>query len=218
MILTPDERDDAYRQATSAATAATQQMRWSTDPQVRADIASATADILHVAAAATGNRHLARAADSYDRTACEPYGRQPAPTPYGSTLRAAARILAIACLGVRGRRDRGMELTVELLILIAQLAALAEAAAEFRDAQQRSAQAEAARTSASHLHRAGRKPSATLAPEIQRPTVSRNAAEIAAADFPVPPDQMLGRAAWSRTPAASPRPERAPSRPRGPRR
>lgn len=68
-------RAAAYREAARAAgTAAWRMLR---DPGVRADVAAAAADVLHVAADITGNRQLAKAADAYDRAAREPYGRPP---------------------------------------------------------------------------------------------------------------------------------------------
>jgi hypothetical protein len=82
------ERDAVYRQTADAVGKAAQQMRWINDPRVRADLAAAASDALHVAGAVTGNRHLIAAADGFSRAAREPYGRQPARTRYGDELRA----------------------------------------------------------------------------------------------------------------------------------
>ncbi|NED58893.1 hypothetical protein G3I24_49425, partial [Micromonospora aurantiaca] len=91
------------------------------DPGVRADLASAAADVLHVTADITGNRELAKAADAYDRASREPYGRPPPVTPYGSALRAVARLLAVTNVGWGDRREQKRELTVDLLFLIANI-------------------------------------------------------------------------------------------------
>jgi hypothetical protein len=76
------ERDAVYRQTADAVGKAAQQMRWINDPRVRADLAAATSDAVHVAGAVTGNRHLIVASDGFGPAAREPYGRQPARTRY----------------------------------------------------------------------------------------------------------------------------------------
>lgn len=76
-------------------------------------------DVLHVTADITGNREPAKAADSYDRAAREPYGRLPPVTPYGSALRAVARTLAVTNVRWGDRREHKRNLTVDLLFLIA---------------------------------------------------------------------------------------------------
>jgi hypothetical protein len=138
--LTAGERNAVWDQATRAAADAAAQIRnlaW-TNPAAAADAAWAASDTLHVAAAILGSRILRQAADAYDRP---PYGRIPPPSPAGNRLRQAARLLsAFACL----TGDRSMA----PIILITRLAALAEAVAELRHAQQHAAQAAAARTAA----------------------------------------------------------------------
>ncbi|WP_433155779.1 hypothetical protein ACQPZ8_32405 [Actinomadura nitritigenes] len=89
------------------------------------------------AAKATGNRHLHRAADAYDRAARAPYGRIPTPTPAGDALRTAARLLART--GVIKNRT-----VVSAVLLIANLVALLDTIAELRHLQQRRAQADIA--------------------------------------------------------------------------
>lgn len=79
----------------------------------------AASDVLHVTADITGNREPAKAADSYDRAAREPYGRLPPVTPYGSALRAVARTLAVTNVRRGDRREHKRNLTVDLLFLIA---------------------------------------------------------------------------------------------------
>ncbi|MEV3927455.1 relaxase/mobilization nuclease domain-containing protein [Actinomadura coerulea] len=118
---THQERSAAYQQAARAAATATWQMRHIQDPAVWADVAAATSDVLHVTAAITGNRELARTADFYDRAAREPYGYQSPPTPYGANLRTVARALAYSEIG--GRRGRPPDLVSVLSHLILQLAA-----------------------------------------------------------------------------------------------
>jgi hypothetical protein len=214
--LTVAERDAVYRQTATAVRRAAQQMRWISDPRARADLAAATSDVLHVAAAVTGNRHLIGAADGYDRAAREPYGRTPPPTPYGNALRAVARALAFTCLGRGRRRDP----VTEIMMLIVNLVSLVEAVAQLRDTQHRQAQAEAARTAARGLRSAAGETlpaAAPKTPRAQQPTRQLSPAQLAAADFPAPLPTLLGK------PAPDParidrRPGAAPSPPRGPRR
>jgi hypothetical protein len=191
--LTHEERSAAYQQAARATATATWQMRHIQDPAVRADVAAATSDVLHVTAALTGNRELARAADFFDRAAREPYGRQPPLTPYGTNLRTAARALALS--GIRGQRGNRPSLAGVLSHLVVQLAALIEAIAEHRQLQQRAAQAAAARKAAAQLARLSRPtprpPSPTLPPTPPNYTAEQNAARLAATGFPMPLSHQL---------------------------
>ena len=132
-------------------------MAW-TDPAAAADAAWAASDTLHVAAAALGSRVLRQAADAYDRAARSPYGRIPPPTPAGNQLRRAARLLS-AFAYLTGDRS------LAPIVLITRLAALAEAVAELRQAQQHAAQAAAALRAAERLHAAARP-----APPVRRRT------------------------------------------------
>ena len=133
-------------------------------------------DTLHVAAAMLGSRILRQAADGYDRAARSPYGRIPPPTPAGNRLRQAARLLS-AFAYLTG--DRSMA----PIVLITKLAALAEAAAELRDAQQHAAQAAAARAAAERLYAAARPaPPAQARPAPRAST----AAQLAGLSFPQP--------------------------------
>ncbi len=122
-----------------------------------------------------GSRPLREAADSYQRAAREPFGRIPPPTTAGSQLRQAARLMA-AYAHVSGDR------TSEWAIVIVRLAALAEAVAELRDAQQRAAQAHAALTAAQQLR------TVRFAPPARPPGPprARTAADLAATSFPGP--------------------------------
>ncbi|MCW2913821.1 MAG: hypothetical protein JWN52_1889 [Actinomycetia bacterium] len=187
--LTFAERDAVYQQTANAVGKAVQQMRWITDPRVGADLAAATSDALHVAGAVTGNRHLIAAADGFGRAAREPYGRQPALTRYGDALRAAVRILALTRIGRNGRPDP----MVEVMSLIINLALLAEAIADFRESQQRHAQAAAARTAATGLRAAVRKPAPVPAPRVEQPAQQMHPAALAAMGFPTSLPDLLAR-------------------------
>lgn len=206
------QRTAAYQQAARAATTAAQQMRWLNDPAAIADLASATADLLRVAAHITGNQQLTEAADSYDRAAREPYGRQAPITPQGDALRTTARLLALT--HICDMRGRAVRLTFELLILIANIATLCEAVAIFRAAQRRPVQAQAADYAARQLHDLQRASPRLPAPAIPTPQLSPT--QLAAAAFPAPP--LSGRPGSSPPSDASPRTNSDLSRPRGPHR
>jgi hypothetical protein len=207
------ERAAAYREAAQVAGTAAWQMREFRDPRVRADLAVAASDVLHVTADITGNRELAKAADIYDRAAREPFGRSPAPTPYGRALRAVARTLAVTNVGWGDRREHKRNLTVDLLFLIANLADLIESAAEHRLAQQRHAQADAARRAVERLHtvrQTASKPTGPVPPRvIETLDEGRAMARLAAEAFPVPLAEGLHSTA-----APSARPARR-TQPRG---
>ena len=210
--LTPAERSALYDHAAQAAANATAHIRASaaTSPAAAADAAWAASGALHLAAALLRSRPLRQAADFYDRAAREPYGRIPAPTPAGNQLRRAARLMA-AHARLSGDRVNSVA------ILIFQLAALAEAVAELRQAQQRAAQARAALTAAQQLH------TARPAPPPRPPASPRacTAAELAAQAFPRSPVPLRNSPSGAVQPGsdqAAPRPARrlAQPRPRGP--
>lgn len=188
------ERSAAYQQAARATATASWQMRHIQDPAVRADLAAATADVLHVTAAITGNRGLVEAADFYDRAAREPYVYQPPSTPYGANLRTVARALALS--EIKGRRSHRPSLGGILLNLIVQLAALIEAVAEFRQQQQRGAEAAAARKAAVQLTSLSRptprRPSLTMPKTQPNLMAEQNAARLAATSFPIPLGHQMG--------------------------
>ena len=206
--LTTEQRNAVWDHAARVAADAAAQIRsmaW-TDPAAAADAAWATSGTLHVAAAVLGSCILRQAADAYDRAARPPYGRIPPPSPAGNQLRQAARLLsAFACL----TGDRSLT----TIVLIARLAALAEAVAELRESQRHAAQAAAAHAAAGRLHAAIRP-----APPAQPRPAQRasTAAQLAGQSFPHParpatPGQP-GPAPGAPPPARRP----PPPRPRGP--
>jgi hypothetical protein len=206
--VTAADRNALWEHAARAADRAAAQIRAAarTNPAAAADAAWAASDTLHVAADVLGSPVLRQAADTFDRAARAHYGRIPAPTPTGNQLRQAARLIAASAHLTRDPARTW-------LVLIVRLAALAEAVAELRQAQQRAAQAAAARTAARHLHAAARPGPAG------RPGAS-TAARLAALSFPGPPAAGRPRPA-PRRPAAGPGGPRpasgpAPPRPRGP--
>jgi hypothetical protein len=208
--LTPSERAALFEDAAKAAANATEHIRafGATRPWAAADAAQAAADTLHVAAAMLHSRPLHQAAEFYERAAREPFGRIPRPTAAGNQLRQAARVMA-AYAHLSGDR------TNEWAILILRLAALAEAVAELRQAQQHAVQARAALAAARRLHVVRFAPSA----RPPGPTRARNAAGLAAQSFTGPPvPARSSRTATGGADQVAPRPARRASqpRPRGP--
>ena len=206
--LTAAERAALFDHAVQAAANATAHIRAhaATNPAAAADAAQAASDTLHIAAALLGSRSLRQAADFYDRAAREPDGRIPAPTQTGNQLRRAARLMA-AYARLSGTR------TSTAAILIFQFAALAEAVAELRQAQQRGAQARAALAAAQQLHTVRPAPPA----QPKAPPRARTAADLAATSFPgpvVPPRNS--RTAAGRRGADQTIRRPAKPRPRGP--
>jgi hypothetical protein len=207
--FTAAERNAIFGHAARQAGAAAEHIRRAAhrDPAQAADAAWAAADILHVAAKATGSRDLRRAADSYDRAARARYGHLPAATSAGHQLRAAARLIAITGK-VTG------DSTLMVVALAANLAALAVAVTELRHAQQHAAQAAAARAAAMRLNAVSSPARARPHQEGQRHT--RSAAGVARGDFPAPSQPghpaSPGPAADRRRPA----PGAAPPRRSGP--
>jgi hypothetical protein len=147
------------------------------DPADAADAAWAAGDTLHAAAAALGSRVICQAAAAYDRAGRAPYGRIPGPTPAGNGLRRAARLLSATAFVCHDR-------TLAQVALVARLAALADAVAEFGQSQQHAAQAAAARRAAEQLHTAAEGTSAQFFDYRERPTA---ATRVAAEAFPRAP-------------------------------
>lgn len=199
--FTAPQRDAIYRHAARQAAAATEHIRRCamTDPAAAADAAWAAADALHVAARALRNRHLRCAADSYDRAARAPYGRIPWRSRDGDQLRRTARMIALG-------GNLAEDTTLMAIALMAQLAALAVAVAELRQAQQHAAQAAAARTAAAHLHSVVTQARSQVPrfghPQSKRPTRAASAAQDARRDFPA----RLRPTRRTAGPAEAPRP------------
>jgi hypothetical protein len=148
--LTPAERVRIWEQATAAAARATEAIRTGaeTDPRAAGDAAWAASDFLAAAGRVVEGRRggpLTTAATDYDRAARELWGRVPPPSQAGQGLRAAA--VAMTAARFFGRPEHK-----QLLALVAQLGALADAVARLRENQHRAAQAAAARGAAEHLH------------------------------------------------------------------
>ena len=179
-----------------------------TDPGAAADAAWAAADTLHAAASALGNPELSRAADTYDRAARCAYGRLPRPTPAGTRLRTAARILTAAAIAT------GDPLIAQLRLIL-KLAALAEAVIDLRTAQRHAAQAGAARTAAERIYAARRSYTAPPA----RTAKARVPGDHASRDFPILIDEVLADLSPDMAapePAPTNRPSRVPPRQHGP--
>jgi len=187
--FTADDRNAAWDQALRAVDAAVAHIRQlsSAGPDGAADVAWATADTLHAAAAALGSRILRQAADAYDRAARAPFGRIPAPTPTGDSLRRAARLLSAFAFITA-------DPSVRPVVLITRLAALAEAVADVRQSQQRAAQAAAALSAAQRLHGAA---DAQVMRASDDHAAARTAAGLADIAFPAVPGPI---------PAGSPAP------------
>ncbi|CNF72071.1 Uncharacterised protein [Mycobacterium tuberculosis] len=189
--LTTEERQAFYDDAARAAAYATAQIRsrLAINPYAVQDACWAASDALHTAAQATGNQHLRRAADNYDRAARAPYGRIPRPTLAGHALRTAARLLALT----GSAQNRA---TVSALLLVTSLIALLETIAELRRLQNRQAQADAARKAAAQVREAKlTDPVNTPQPTAEAAMLSQ--ARLAMAAFPNP---------WAPLPAAHSRP------------
>ncbi|MFD0900125.1 relaxase/mobilization nuclease domain-containing protein [Actinomadura sediminis] len=175
--LSPEERQSFYEDAARAAAYATAQLRrhMVTNPYAAQDACWAASDTLHVAAKATGNRHLRRAAEAYDRAARAPHGRIPRPNSAGNALRTATRLLVLA-----GCKDPG---TITVLMLVSSLIALLDTIAHVRRLQRLQAQADAARRAVRHLGRVG----ATTGSPLGRNVVFEHTfapGRLAVADFP----------------------------------
>jgi hypothetical protein len=195
--FTGPERAEIYRHAARQAATAAEHLRHctATGPDQGADPARAVADALHAAAGATGSRALRCAADTYDRASRSPHGGIPRHTPEGNQLRATARLLAMT----GGTTGDGMG---QAGALASNLVALIDAVAGLRQAQAHGAQAAAARTAAEQLH-AARTAART---RVTRPgqTSARSARHFAAAaEFPLPPADVLAAPASTDSAEAS---------------
>ncbi|MFD0683718.1 relaxase/mobilization nuclease domain-containing protein [Actinomadura fibrosa] len=203
--LTVEDRQAFYDDAARAASYATAHIRryLATNPYTVQDACWAASDALRAAAQATGNHHLRRAADSYDRAARAPYGRIPRPTPAGNALRTAARLLALTG-SVKNRA------TVSTMLLVANLITLLDTIAELRRLQHRHAQADAARSAGAQVREA--QPEAPVSPPEPTAQVAMSSqARLTMAAFPNP-WAPLHPTAPTRPPPSSPSPPTRPSR------
>src|SRR5680860_14393 len=119
-----------------------------TDPEAASDTAWAASDLMRSAAAVVeghGGGPLTDAADAFARAGRETYGRIPVRSQSGSNLRLVARALAQAA------RSNPASAAVQVAALTASMTALARALADLREAQHRTAQAQAARLGAARL-------------------------------------------------------------------
>ncbi|MER6814776.1 hypothetical protein ABT299_36350 [Spirillospora sp. NPDC000708] len=178
--LTVEERQAFYDDAARAASYATAHTRryLATNPYAVQDACWAASDALRTAAQATGNHHLRRAADTYDRAARAPYGRIPRPTPAGNALRTAARLLALT----GSAKNRTI---VSTMMLVANLITLLDTIAELRRLQHRQAQADAARSAAAHVREA-QPASPDSPPQPTAQAAMSSQARLAMAAFPNP--------------------------------
>ncbi|NEA22202.1 hypothetical protein [Actinomadura bangladeshensis] len=179
-IPSSEERQAFYDDAARAATYATAQVRrhLATNPHAAQDACWAASDALHTVAQATGNHHLRRAAETYDRAARAPYGRIPRPTPAGNALRTAARLLALT-----GSMQN--KATALVMVLVASLITLLDTIAELRQLQGRQAQADATRKATAQLR--GARPADPA--DASQPTAQAamsSQARLAMAAFPNP--------------------------------
>lgn len=172
--LTGAARAAAWRDASQVAADATVAVTGlaRTDPRAAADLAHAAGQVLAATARVVEGRQggpLTRAADAYDRAARDLHGRLPTRHHQGANLRAVARLVAMTG---RARRDEA----TQVLALVTHLVALVDAVSELRHAQDRLAQASAARSAAVHLRvAAAASPAAPAYPEragIHSPRVS----------------------------------------------
>jgi hypothetical protein len=218
--LTAEDRHHIWLGAADTAARAARMIRACalTDPATATDAAWAAADALHIAAGVLGSRVLRQAADGYARAARHRYGRIPRPTPTGNRLRATARLLALAAAAGGEDQDAAM-------LLVAQLAGLADAVAELRDSQRHAAQASAARAAAGRLHAATCAKPGPTRPGGTRPTVrprrrARTAGDLTRLEYPAglsTPRSASPGVPWP-DPVYPPTSRRAsqPARPRGP--
>ncbi|MEV5574478.1 hypothetical protein AB0L06_30970 [Spirillospora sp. NPDC052269] len=176
--LSADERRAIYNDAARAAAFATAEIRRHTvtNPHAARDACWATADLLHSAAEATGNHHLERAADAYDRAARAPHGRIPHPMPSGHRLRNAARILAVA------RTSSGPGIQV-LATLAAAMLTLIETIGDLHNLHCRQARSAAAKAACRSLSGVARDRTPWLTTDLPR---QQNPVAVAMADVPHP--------------------------------
>lgn len=192
--LTAAERNKAWDHALRAVDAAAAHLRQlpASGLEDGADAAWATADTLHAAAAALGSRIVREAADAYDRAARAPFGRIPAPTPAGDSLRRAARLLSAFAFITA-------DPSLRPLVLITRLAVLTEAVVGLRQSQQRAAQAASALSAAQLLHAAG-----SQVTTVDSAAAARTIVGLADGGFPSMPGPIPARSPAPASPRTAP--------------
>jgi hypothetical protein len=148
-------RAQVYRQAAETVRQAAADLAATAtiNPAAAAVLAYATADLLTATAAAVsgpGARMLTRTADVFDRAARDLHGRHPR-----TRVRRAGQLRGLGRLIAMLGRLSGNEDTVAAMQMVYALAAFADNLAQWRDAQQRRHQAQAARTAAGQLRAVG---------------------------------------------------------------
>ncbi|RKS80665.1 relaxase/mobilization nuclease-like protein [Motilibacter peucedani] len=219
--LSAEERRRVLEQAATAARDAVEQMRGNAggDPRLDADTAWAAADYLASAARVVegpAGGSLTRAAGMFTRAAREPYGRVPEPSTAGHGLRLAARAMTAA---QRVARDD----TRQVLQLLAQMAALADAITRLRETQQRAEQAAAAREAADlvrgdYYQRAAAAPAAAYSHAAAVPDEQAAAARAAGEPAGAGADATTRRPGRPRLPTLDPKAMPQPKRQPGQRR
>lgn len=206
--MTPDERRAIYQDAARAASYATAQIRRhiAIDPQAARDACWAAADILRTAAQTTGNPHLNKAADAYDRAARPPHARLPPPTPAGTALRTIARILALLP-ATSGPTSSATALTTSLLVLLDTITQL----------HRNTPQATAVRSARTHLSGAITPSTQTPVPWLTESPHRTTPAALSMDDFPHAWRPDISPTETSRSPRSTPalrtRHTRAPATP-----
>jgi len=149
VAVEPGERVALWEQASAAAAQATEQVRLATDAAEggsgEAGDAAAAAEVLVAASRlieGDSGGLLTQAAGDYDRAARERRGRLVPGSAGGSVLRAAALQMA------QGGRRPGRSEAAQVALLVAQIGRLSVSIARLRKAQDRQAQAAAARRAA----------------------------------------------------------------------
>ncbi len=157
-----------------------------------ADVASASSDLLRAAAWAeegAAGGALTRAARQYDRAARESSGAAVRRTAEGTALRGVARALLATHFSQRGSAGDWAKLVLQLHDLVV-------AVAELRQAQQRTAQAVAARRTAGHLDVAARAAARSAMPawaaQLSSPRATAPTASPAARRPALPPPMARG--------------------------
>ena len=148
--MTRPERQQLWHNAQHAVSDATAHITASAavDPRTAGDAAWAAADLLAAVAQITEGRRggpVTDAARTFEHAGRQLHRRPVEPTPAGRGLRTASAGLLLTRIALPSE-------TRQLVVLLEQFVALAEAIARLRETQHRAAQAAAARRAAEQLH------------------------------------------------------------------